>query len=326
MSFRVAIVGVGGMGACHARHLHELSGVEVAWVADPDQSAGTALALEVDATWSADGFEAMVDADGLIIAAPDRFHFGYAEAALDRGIPTLCEKPLTEQLADAKLLVDRETERGRRLIQVGFMREYDEPHRQVVAALADLGPVNHVRSVHRNRNADARSLPEIFVSSIIHDIHSVRFLSGAEIVSVSADVVERDGRTRFVLLTCRLDNGGLATIEFDDFAAGYEVWVEVDTERGHVTSAAPGRALVKADGTMGSMIGNDWFAPFLGTYRVEIQAWLAASLAGSVVGPSAWDGFAAQVAIEAAVESARSGRPEPVVLPTKPEIYRRETP
>ena len=33
---RVGVIGVGGMGACHARHVADLAGAELGWVADPD--------------------------------------------------------------------------------------------------------------------------------------------------------------------------------------------------------------------------------------------------------------------------------------------------
>lgn len=311
------------MGRCHARHLAELAGVEVGWVVDPDELAGTSLAAEVWAAWSADGLPGIERADAVVVASPDQFHFGHVRAALECGLPVLCEKPLTEELADAEALVALEVARGARLILVGFMREYDEPHVQVREALKGLGAVNHLRCVHRNTGGPVRSLDQILVQSVIHDIHSIRFLSGSEITSVATATVEREGGVRFVLLTCRLGNGGVATIEFDDGAAGYEVSIEVNAERGNVISAPPQRAVVRADGAMASAIGDDWFAPFQGTYRIEIRAWLDAVGRGVGVGPSAWDGYAAQAVVAAALRSSQSGSAEDVMLPARPEIYER---
>lgn len=321
---RVAVVGVGGMGRCHARHLAELAGVEVGWVADPDERAGTSLAAEVGATWSADGLDSIEHADAVVVASPDRFHFDHVRAAVERGIPVLCEKPLTQDLADAEALVNLEVARGARLIQVGFMREYDEPHVQVREALKGLGPVHHLRCVHRNTSGPYRPLDRVLGQSVVHDIHSIRFLTGTEITSVATAAVEREEGLRFVLLTCRLDNGAVATIEFDDGAAGYEVSVEVDAEKGNVTSAPPQRALVRADGVVGSTIGDDWFAPFLDTYRIEIRAWLDGVKQGVAVGPSAWDGYVAQAVVAAAVRSSHSGSAETVTLLARAGIYERQ--
>lgn len=319
---RLAVVGVGGMGACHAHNATELAGAEVAWVADPDEAAGRSLADEIGARWTADGHEALADCDAAVIACPDRFHARYVMDALDRGLPTLCEKPLTVELADARAIVEREVEIGRRLVQVGFMRVYDERHIQLRDALDGLGPLLHIRCVHRNANRAHRPAPQILVESVIHDIHTVRWLAGAEIAEVLTTAVTGDGDgARLVLVTCRLANGAVATLEFDESAAGYEVSVEATATHGNVVTAEPLRATVRSAGRIGAAIGDDWFAPFLPTYRTEMRVWLDAIAAGTTVGPSTWDGYAAQVVVEAAATSFRTGRPEPVDLPARPSLF-----
>jgi myo-inositol 2-dehydrogenase/D-chiro-inositol 1-dehydrogenase len=321
---RVAVIGVGGMGACHTRNIAELDHVGVAWVVDPLEEAGRALAAEVGASWSANGHEALGDCDAVVIACPDRFHADYVLAAIDRRLPVLCEKPLTVELDDAQRIVEREVELGQRFVQLGFMRVYDERHLQVRDALSALGEVIHIRCVHRNTNREARPVEQILVESVIHDIHTVRWLSEGEIVEVSTATVQRDRGVRFLVLTCRLAGGGVATIEFDDEAAGYEVSVEVSAAHGNVVAAEPHRPIVRSSGAISSPIGEDWFAPFLGTYRVEMRAWLDSIAAGHVTGPSAWDGYAAQAVVAAAASSHRSGKAEPVELMSQPPLYRME--
>lgn len=321
MTVRVGVIGVGGMGACHARNIAELAGAELAWVGDPDEANGRGLADELSTVWVADAASMLDEADALVIACPDRFHHRFAIAALERGLPALCEKPLTVELDDARAIVEAEVALGRRLLQLGFMRVYDERHRQVAEAVAGLGAVHHIRAVHRNTNDGSRSVGEMLVESVIHDIHTVRWLSGTEIEQVSASMVVHDGASRMLVLTCRLAGGGLATIEFDDMATGYEVTVEVTAERGNVVAAEPLRAAVRSAGVVAAEIGDDWFSPFLTTYRVEIQDFLASVVGGEARGPSAWDGYAAQAVVAAATESARSGGAVEVDLAPKPALY-----
>jgi myo-inositol 2-dehydrogenase / D-chiro-inositol 1-dehydrogenase len=322
---RVAVIGVGGMGSCHARNIAELAGAEVAWVADPAKEVASVLAKEVGANWTAEGHEALADCDAVVIACPDRFHPEFVLGAIDRGLPILCEKPLTVELDDARRIIDAESAFGRRLVQVGFMRVYDERHVQVRDALRPLGAIKHVRCVHRNTAAGPRSVERVLVESVIHDIHTVRWLSGDEIVDVATTAVGADGAVRFLLLTCRLGDGGVATIEFDDAAAGYEVSVEVSAERGNVVAAEPHRAVVRAEGTIRSAIGADWFAPFVPTYRQEMQVWLASVKARVAAGPTAWDGYAAQAVVAAAVSSDRHGAVANVDLRDRPDLYRMES-
>lgn len=322
MTTRVGVVGVGGMGACHAHHVADLSGAELAWVADPDEEAGTTLAHQLDCEWVAEGLDRVDDCDALVIACPDRFHHRYVMAGLGRELPILAEKPLTVELADAREIVDAEVALGRRLIQLGFMRVYDERHRQVAAALERIGPARHLRAVHRNTNDGSRTVAQMLVESIIHDIHTVRWLSDGEIVSTATSVVAGGAGIRMVIVTCRLADGGVAVLEFDDMASGYEVSVEVTAERGNVVAAEPLRAAVRADGVVASEIGDDWFTPFLDTYRVEMRDFLASVEAGSARGPSAWDGYAAQAVVDAAATSAAAdGAAVAVELRAKPALY-----
>lgn len=319
---RVGVIGVGGMGACHARHVAELSGATLGWVADPDEIAGRALAEELGCEWVAEGADRIDDCDAVVIACPDRFHHRYAMVALERELPVLAEKPLTVELADAREIVDAEVSLGRRLIQLGFMRVYDERHVQVADALARLGRPHHIRAVHRNTNDGSRLPAQMLVESIIHDIHTVRWLAGCEIASVATSVVREGDAHRMVIVTCRLADGSVAVLEFDDMATGYEVSVEVTAERGNVVAAEPLRAAVRADGVVAGSIGDDWFSPFLDTYRVEMQDFLVGVAEGSARGPSAWDGFAAQAVVEAAAASAAAdGQAVPVDLPATPALY-----
>lgn len=74
-------------------------------------------------------------------------------------------------------------------------------------------------------------------------------------------------------------------------------------------------------------IGDDWFSPFLDTYRVEMRDFLASVEAGVARGPSAWDGYAAQAVVEAAAASAAAdGAAVGVDLPAKPALYQETTP
>ena len=115
---RVGVIGVGGMGACHARHVAGLAGAELAWVADPDEGAGLALADELGCEWVAEGMDRIDEADALVIACPDRFHHRYVMAGLERGVPILAEKPLTVELADAREIVDTEVALSLSLIHI----------------------------------------------------------------------------------------------------------------------------------------------------------------------------------------------------------------
>ncbi len=306
---RIGVIGAGGMGSEHARNLAAIDGVRVALVADAVRTSAEALAAVVGAepTTDAAGLITASDVDAVVIASPDGTHADLAIAALDAGRPMLCEKPLAPTLAEATRVMVAEAATGARLIQLGFMRVFDPVHVVLRAEVEANGPVQHIRAVHRNRNEFVRTMDHAISQSLVHDVHTVRWLSGSEISQVQARVVPRgvDG-VRFVTVSLALASGALATIEFDDLAFGYDVSVEVTGEHGLARTPPP------ADPSL----HDDWFAWFSDAYRLEVEAWVASVRAGIPVGPSARDGVAAQAVVRAIQRSARSGGEETVDNPT----------
>src|SRR5712675_2553411 len=65
----------------------------------------------------------------------------------------------------------------------------------------------------------------------------------------------------------------------------------------------------------------DWRDRFIRAYDTELQEWLDAVAAGTATGPTAWDGFAAAVVTDAALEALRTGQRTAVPMPERPEFY-----
>lgn len=319
---RIGIVGVGGMGAFHARTLATIADVVV--VADPDAARTAALAAELGCTPSSDpsATASRTDLDGVVIASPDATHPELAIAALGAGSWVLCEKPLGASLADAHRVVEAEVALGERRIQLGFMREYDPAHVQVAAEIDTLGTIDHVRLVHRNANRRRRPLDQIVVQSLVHEAHSLRFLTGHDVTEVTAFGAGADDDSfRHVLVHARLSNGGHATLEFDDGGFAYEVTVEVLGRDGDAATGPPTRAITRRDGSVTTHLGNDWFGWFAEAYRRQDEAWIASIGAGQATGPTTWDGYAAQAIVEAAIASIARGGTVPVTLGDRPTLY-----
>lgn len=312
---RLGVVGVGRMGSFHARTLVALAGVELVGVSDAVAHVADAVADELGTTHVPDANDLMEQVDGVVIASPDDTHADLTLAAIDRGVRTLCEKPLATSVADAARVVERERAVGHRLVQVGFMREYDGAHRQLAEQMSDLGDVVSVHAVHRNVVAAPRPLDQVVGQSIVHDIHSVRFMTGDEIVAVAASGSwPVDGSFRHIYVLCTLASGAHAVLEFDDRAFAYEVTLEVVGERGDALTGSPTRAIRRRTGSIDVRVGTDWFARFDEAYRAQDRAWVDSIRRGHAVGPGATDGLRAQVVVESILASLRRG--EPVTVPT----------
>ena len=122
---RIAVLGVGLMGAFHVEALSQrIRGARVSVINDYLPAKAAEVAASVGARVVDDPIEAINDAevDAVLIATPGPAHDAQVNACLDRGVPVLCEKPLTTDVESAYRIVQKEAELGRSLIQVGFMR------------------------------------------------------------------------------------------------------------------------------------------------------------------------------------------------------------
>ena len=322
----IGIIGCGGMGSWHADNVDRQPGLRVVAAADLVPRAAAAVADRLGAEVR-DGHDAIAsdDVHAVLIASTDDTHAEYAVAAIEAGKPCFLEKPLGTTMAHAQAILDAERGAGRRLVRVGFMRELDPAHAEVEAALAELGPITRVRSVHRNVDPEHRDIDTIFSQSLIHDIHTIRWLSGDEIIAVRSHVVDRPDGHRDIHLVCQLAGGGLGLVDFEDQAFAYEVQVEVTAVGGIVSTVPHPRTVVKRSGTERLAVGADWFGRFAEAYRLEIEQWAATLQAAepgdSPQGPSVWDGFAAQ-AVAVAAQQSILGRCDVVVeTPARPALY-----
>jgi myo-inositol 2-dehydrogenase/D-chiro-inositol 1-dehydrogenase len=167
-----------------------------------------------------------------------------------------------------------------------------------------------------------RSAQLILNQSIVHDLHTLRWLAGRQIVRVTTLVTPNPDHVDHLLVTAEFDGGGHATIEFSEHSFAYEVTVEVEAELGGAVMAPVMRTTVRRDGASGVNIGTDWFGRFAEAYRIEDAVWLQSVVSGTTVGPSAWDGLVAERVVEAAIESLRRRQPVDVTMFDTPDLYR----
>lgn len=328
---RVGIIGTGGMGGRHARNLaHRVSAAEVVAIMDLDPARGREVA---DACGSAAVFtdaSSMInddDVDAVVIASPDPTHADLAIACIEAGKPTLCEKPLGLDISDAMRVLQAEVTSGKRLVQVGLMREFDPQHAAVKRAILDgkVGRPLLFRGIHKHWHQE-RTAVDVIVNSAVHDIHSARWLMGDDVVTVFADHIVADPKkpesTRLVLLQLKFRGGGLGTIEVDvDDNYGYEVVVELSGEHGTLRTPSVIGPILRKEGLASQAIEADWLARFEMAYVLEADAWVRAVLEGTRAGATVWDGYAAMQVAEAAARSLSSGKAEKLPDEARPEIY-----
>jgi len=332
----VGVIGTGGMGGRHARNLAtEVAGVDVVAIMDTDPGRAEAVAADCGGAETFSDAGALIadpGVDAVVIASPDSTHAELAIVCLDAGKPVMLEKPLAASVNDAERVLDAEMERKSRAVQLGFMREFDPAHRRVrdVVDRGDIGRPLLLRGVHSNfQLGGIRSLREVISNSLVHDFHTVRWISRREISQVHTEfVAENDdsGAVQLVHVQTTLDDGSLATIQFtEDCGYGYEVDLEIVGDAGSVRTTSLTSPVVRSKNVCGLAVDRDWLQRFERAYVIELQSWVNSVQRAMCQGPSAWDGYVSLIVAEACIRSATSGTSQPVELAKPPETYRRWT-
>ena len=237
------------MGADHARIVAEdLPGATLQVVCDPDDARAKSVADAcgaVDVSSDPEGTIARNDVDAVIVASPDPTHAPLSLACIRYGKPVLCEKPLSQSSSECLSVIDTEMKTGRRWIQLGFMRRYDQSYIEMKAALENgvLGRALMMHNFHRNVATPAEDFTGAMAitNSAPHEFDVVRHVLDTEFSAISAFQPKRsDDLVAPVFLVLETRDGQIVNIEINNNAAyGYDVRGDLVGERGSIALNAP---------------------------------------------------------------------------------------
>ncbi|MEU3722784.1 Gfo/Idh/MocA family oxidoreductase [Streptomyces sp. NPDC031705] len=332
----IAVIGTGKMGADHVRRIGDtVGGARVVAVADPDGDRVKEVAATLDGAGAYTDPAAAIAAPGVeavLIASPGPAHEEAILLALARELPVLCEKPLTPDPEGALRVLEAERGRGRRLVQVGFMRRFDAEYERL-KELLDAGGIGRPLFLHcRHRNAASPSFftSDMLISdSVVHEVDAARWLLGQEVTAVtvlsptpSSAAPEGLRDPRLVLL--ETSGGAVVDVEvFVNCGFGYQVQCEAVGESGSARIGDGHAMVVQSGGRWGGEITQDYTTRFADAYDRQVRRWVAAAARGRVAGPDAWDGYAAAAVSAAGLAAARTGVRTEVRLAERPELYAR---
>lgn len=329
----VAVLGVGVMGADHVeRIVTRITGARVAVIADPVRAQAEQVAGAVPGSRVvSDPLDAITDpeVDAVLIASPGIAHEKQLLACLEHRRPVLCEKPLTTDVATSLEVAAREAAIGLRLVQVGFMRRFDEEY-IALKQLMDSGKLGLplvLHCIHRNVSpAPGFDSAMVIRDSLVHEVDITRFLFGEEIDSVeiitpAPSPAAPHGVLDPQIALLRTVSGRHVDVElFVSAGVGYEVRAELVAEHGSaMIGLDSGATGIRTLRHWGSRVTLGFRERFAAAYDTELQRWVDAVRAGTDTGnytdgPGAWDGYAAAAVCAAAVESLRAGGPVRVQL------------
>lgn len=332
---RVGLIGAGRMGADHALRIHErISNARLVAVGDPDLDRAAQAAESTGARAEQDPFEVIgaSDVDALVIVSPGVVHEPLLLAAIERGVPVLCEKPLTPDSKSSLRVVEAEEARGKHLVQVGFMRRFDPEYAELKRMLdaGDLGRALLLHCAHRNATTPPGFTSEMMIyDSVVHEFDTTRWLLGQEISAVSvrwphSSAAAPEGLIDPQVVAIETTGGVLVDVEiFVNCGFGYQVRCEAVGEKGTALIGASGGPLIHQSGRWGGSVTEDFRGRFGTAFDQEFQRWAQAARQGGVdpAAANAWDGYAAAAACEAGVQAQATGERAAVELVDRPDFY-----
>ena len=176
----LALVGYGYWGPNLARNFHQLAGVKLAYVVDPNPAARAQAEQRYGCATAARLDEILADPAlaGVVVATPARTHFTLARDALAAGKHVLVEKPLTMDLDEGAALIALARQQQLTLM-VGHVFEYN-PAVRYIKTLIEQGELGEIFYLYSRRVNLGRVQSDVNAlwSIAPHDISIVLYLLG----------------------------------------------------------------------------------------------------------------------------------------------------
>jgi predicted dehydrogenase len=233
---RVAVVGVGGIGAGHCFAASSLAEYELVAICDVDDSIRdrTATNFGVHAFADPEALYASGLIDAVIVATPPSTHVPLVRGALNAGLHVYCEKPFVADAADGYAL-GREAHAANRVVQVGFQYRFQPSYVQARALIEDgtVGPIFRANLVATNwfrpqsyfdaapwRKRWRDGAGGVLMNQAIHQLDALLWFAG-----LPSRVVARATRARHDI---EVEDDVRAMLEFPDGGRGMLVASTVD--------------------------------------------------------------------------------------------------
>jgi len=232
----VGIIGVGAIGRLHAEnYASKVPDASLVGIADVNQAAASELASKLGVSAVYPDYHQLLNddrVDAVVVATPPFLKKEITLAAADKHKHVFCEKPMTLSLKDADEMVSAVKRSGIRF-QVGYQKRSDTSFMAARKAVEEgkVGKILLVTAHNRDTpttvagwSADPKKSGSVFLDTCSHDFDAIRYLTGSEVVNVSADgnammypELRKNGDYDTVVINLRFADGALGQVD----ACGY---------------------------------------------------------------------------------------------------------
>ena len=330
MTYRVAIIGAGKLGATHLRHWSRIPNAEV--VSLLDTRVESAHGLSTDGTGTPAVFDDFGDLiaqsmpDIVDICTPTSSHRDYVERAAFAGLAVFVEKPLAHTLADCEAIVSAIEKTGVPLMAGHVVRFF--PAYARAREIVQSGGVGTPAAIRMSRlagfpsrgqgagwYANAAESGGVVLDAMIHDFDWLRWCFGPVRHVYARGLIDDHacaGKLDYALVTLRLECGAIAHVEGSwahtgPLVTSFEVagdagLVEHDSRKETVFGLAARENGAAAVQTASPLAADD------DPYFLELAAFVSALSEGAAPPVTVSDAAAAVSISLAALESIRTNK------------------
>jgi myo-inositol 2-dehydrogenase/D-chiro-inositol 1-dehydrogenase len=323
---RIGLLGVGRIGSTHAEVVAQHPAVDGLVLADAVASRATDAAARLGCESAASVEDLLTSGvDALVIASATHTHADLILAGIRAGVPVFCEKPIALDLSDTRKVAEEVQGSGVE-VQIGFQRRFDAGYGRAREALRT-GRLGELHRVHvltgDEKPPHASYIPTsggLYRDCHIHDFDILRWVTGREVVEVSAfgsnrgaDFFREGGDVDNSAAVLRLDDDTLVTLQGSRYnGAGHDVRMELaGTEDTMVVGLSERSPFTSAEEGVAFPAGEPWpnyWARFNPAYVAEMNAFVEVAGGRRPSPCTVHDGLAAFHVAEAADLSLREGR------------------
>jgi predicted dehydrogenase len=339
---RIALCGLGSMGKAHLRVMQSNPLVTVAAIVDPSpQGRSVSTQLGVSHYEHLQDALATANLDGVILATPNVMHVPQALECLQVNLPVLVEKPIADQIDEAKQLVHLSNKTGVPVL-IGHHRAHSSTMRTAQACVLS-GELGRLVSF---QGSATFSKPNAYFAegpwrkepgggplliNMIHEVHNMQMLCGRikSVQATSSNAIRGFEVEDTVCIGLSFESGVLGTFILSDCAASPLSWEQTSAEN-KAYPHYPKSDCYHLSGTQGTLsiptmtvhkyplhCEPSWFTPMVVEHlQIQAQDPLEVQLAHFVdvilkKSPplvSAQMGLDNLIAVNAIVESAKTGK------------------
>jgi len=182
---RVGVVGVGKLGALHAKMYSQIPHAELVGVVDADAERAAQVASEYRTKTYPSLDSLLGDVSAISIATSTTTHYQVAMRAVEAGVHLFIEKPITVTPSEGERLLRRAGEKGI-TVQVGHIERFNPAI--LAVETYNLSPMfieSHRLAQFNPRGADVA----VVLDLMIHDIDIILSLVKSPVAAIQADGV-----------------------------------------------------------------------------------------------------------------------------------------